>query len=79
MSPAGRRHHQSNPPAPHETKMGKLLLQRPLTFNTNILDLSHNERLEKVLHDLLHLKYPNHGAMFKKMFGVYYHKLRVNE
>jgi hypothetical protein len=60
-------------------KWGSCSSRGRLTFNSEILDLSHNERLEKVLHELLHLNYPNHGAMFKQMFGVYFNQLRVKE
>ncbi len=57
-------------------KWGSCSSKGRLTFNIEILNLSHNDRLEKVLHELLHLKYPNHGAMFRRMFGVYFQKLK---
>lgn len=60
-------------------KWGSCSSRGRLTFNTEILDLTHNDRLEKVLHELLHLKYPNHGAMFRRMFGVYYEKFHKPE
>jgi len=57
-------------------KWGSCSSKGRLTFNTDILDLSHNDRLEKVLHELLHLKYPNHGVMFRRMFGIYFERLK---
>lgn len=57
-------------------KWGSCSSKGRLTFNSEILNLSHNERLEKVLHELLHLKYPNHGAMFQRMFEVFWQKLK---
>lgn len=57
-------------------KWGSCSTKGRLTFNTDILGLSRNERLEKALHELLHLKYPNHGVMFRRMFGIYYERLK---
>lgn len=57
-------------------KWGSCSSRGRLTFDPDILYLSPDERLEKVLHELLHLKYPNHGVMFRRMFDVYLRKLK---
>ncbi len=38
-----------------------------LTFALDILQQSKTTRKEIILHELLHLKYPNHGRMFRVM------------
>ena len=35
-----------------------------LTFDTTLLDKAKEVRDRTILHELLHLKYPNHGKMF---------------
>ncbi len=42
-----------------------------LTFDISILGEAKEKRIEKVLHELLHLKYPNHGRMFNTLLNVY--------
>lgn len=42
-----------------------------LTFDPAILEMPDKKRYEIVLHELLHLRYPNHGRMFKTMLEVY--------
>ncbi len=42
-----------------------------LTFDPSILDLSNRERAEIVLHELIHLRYPNHGKMFNLMLNTH--------
>lgn len=58
-------------------KWGSCSSRGRLTFNSEILSLPHNERLEKVLHELLHLKYPNHGPLFRRMFEVFWGRLKA--
>ncbi len=60
-------------------KWGSCSSKGRLTFNREILNLADDERLEKVLHELLHLKYPNHGPMFRRMFEVYWMKFKKND
>ncbi len=60
-------------------KWGSCSSKGRLTFNSEILNLAYNERLEKVLHELLHVKYPNHGAMFRRMFEVYWMKFKKGD
>ncbi|MBN2535024.1 MAG: M48 family metallopeptidase [Spirochaetales bacterium] len=47
-----------------------------LTFNPALLEESPEKRIEAILHELLHLRYPNHGKMFQRMLGVYKEKYR---
>ena len=42
-----------------------------LTFDTSLLKKPARMRAEVILHELLHLKYPNHGKMFKTLLGIY--------
>jgi predicted metal-dependent hydrolase len=42
-----------------------------LTFDPELLERAREERLEVVLHELLHLRYPNHGKMFRQMLDTY--------
>jgi len=45
-----------------------------LTFDPIILRKPDRKRYEIVLHELLHLRYPNHGKMFKTMLNTYLEK-----
>ncbi|MBN1697527.1 MAG: M48 family metallopeptidase [Spirochaetales bacterium] len=47
-----------------------------LTFDPALLKETPEKRIETVLHELLHLRYPNHGRMFQRMLGVYREKYR---
>jgi predicted metal-dependent hydrolase len=42
-----------------------------LTFDTSLLSETKNVRSKAILHELLHLKYPNHGRMFKTLLDAY--------
>ena len=42
-----------------------------LTFNSDILDEKDRFIKEAIVHELLHLKYPNHGRMFKTLLKMY--------
>lgn len=42
-----------------------------LTFDPDILDLPVERRKEIIVHELLHLRYPNHGKMFHLMLKFY--------
>lgn len=42
-----------------------------LTFDPSLIDESPRKRREVVVHELLHLRYPNHGKMFKQMLRAY--------
>lgn len=45
-----------------------------LTFDTSLLEESKEIRLKTILHELLHLKYPNHGRMFNILLTTYLKK-----
>ncbi len=45
-----------------------------LTFNTSLLKESEDFRLKTIIHELLHLKYPNHGKMFNSLLNTYLKK-----
>lgn len=42
-----------------------------LTFNSEILQKPARFRAEAIVHELLHLKVPNHGKLFKELMRVY--------
>lgn len=42
-----------------------------VTFNTELLKESSAFRSEVVVHELLHLKIPNHGRVFKALLRAY--------
>jgi len=42
-----------------------------LTFDPSLLGGSIEYIDRVIVHELLHLKYPNHGKMFKSMFSYY--------
>jgi predicted metal-dependent hydrolase len=56
---------------PMTRKWGSCSSRGRLTFDTGILRESEKKRAEIVLHELLHLKYPNHGKMFQVMLRTY--------
>ena len=42
-----------------------------LTFDTSLLDETEEVRSRTILHELLHLKYPNHGRLFNILLNIY--------
>jgi predicted metal-dependent hydrolase len=42
-----------------------------ITFNSDILNQTKKFLDEVIVHELLHLKYPNHGKMFKALMRSY--------
>ncbi len=52
-------------------KWGSCSSKGRLTFDTSILDESKEVVYEKMIHELLHLKYPDHGKMFKALLNTY--------
>ncbi len=42
-----------------------------LTFDTSLLDETNEVRSRTILHELLHLKYPNHGRLFNILLNIY--------
>lgn len=42
-----------------------------LTFAKDLLDESEEKQKEVIIHELLHLRYPDHGRMFKATLRCY--------
>jgi predicted metal-dependent hydrolase len=42
-----------------------------LTFDKSLLNKPKDVRFKVILHELLHLKYPNHGKMFNALLDTY--------
>lgn len=42
-----------------------------LTFDRAMLRQSKNDRTKIIVHELLHLRYPNHGKMFRALLKAY--------
>ena len=42
-----------------------------LTFSFELLNKTDNFRAKVIVHELLHLKYPNHGKMFTSLLTAY--------
>ncbi len=42
-----------------------------LTFNLDLLSASPSTRTEAIVHELVHLKVPNHGKLFKQLVVTY--------
>jgi predicted metal-dependent hydrolase len=42
-----------------------------LTFDTELLHQTAEFRRHAIIHELLHLKYPNHGKMFRTLERMY--------
>ena len=45
-----------------------------LTFDPSLLKEPEQVRSEAIVHELLHLKYPNHGKMFNALLKTYLRK-----
>jgi len=42
-----------------------------LTFSTELLHQTDNFRRKAIVHELLHMRYPNHGKMFNLLLASY--------
>ena len=49
-----------------------------LTFSYALLNETDENRSKVIVHELLHLKYPNHGKMFKTLYNSYLKKAGIN-
>ena len=47
-----------------------------LTFNTELLNQPARFRAEAIVHELIHLKVPNHGKLFKELFDALIDNIR---
>lgn len=46
-----------------------------LTFDPSLLTEKNKKRDEIILHELLHLRYPNHGKMFNRILKYHLKKI----
>ncbi len=56
---------------PMKSKWASCSSNGRLTFNSEILHQSASVRREAIVHELLHLKVPNHGKLFKNLMRIY--------
>ncbi len=49
-----------------------------LTFDLSLLNETKEVRYKVILHELLHLRYPNHGKMFAIILKTYLQKILGN-
>ncbi|HOM03373.1 MAG TPA: M48 family metallopeptidase [Acetivibrio sp.] len=59
---------------PMKRKWGSCSSRGRLTFDKKLLDEPKEVRFRVILHELLHLKYPNHGKMFRSLLSAYLQK-----
>lgn len=57
-------------------KWGSCSTKGRVTFDSSLLTESEEKRCETIIHELLHLRYPDHGKMFNLMLKVYLKKRR---
>ena len=50
-----------------------------LTFDPSLLQENEKVRPEAIIHELLHLKYPNHGRMFNALLKTYLYRIKRSE
>ncbi len=55
-------------------KWGSCSSKGRLTFDRTLLNEAKEVRFKAILHELLHLKYPNHGKMFNSLLDTYLRK-----
>jgi hypothetical protein len=55
-------------------KLGSCSGKGRLTFDISLLDKPDGVRFKTILHELLHLRYPNHGKMFNVLLNTYLRK-----
>lgn len=56
---------------PMKSKWASCSSNGRLTFNSDILQQPAAFRKEAIVHELLHLKVPNHGKLFKNLMSTY--------
>jgi hypothetical protein len=62
---------------PMKRKWGSCSTGGRVTFNTELLTGSADQRREVIVHELLHLKVPNHGKLFRTFLKAYLHPNNV--
>lgn len=54
-----------------KSKFGSCSSGKVVTFNSSILQYDDAIRKEVIVHELLHIRYKNHGKLFKTMMKEY--------
>lgn len=54
-----------------KSKKGSCSRKKIITFDNSLLNLDSSLRREAIIHELLHLRYKNHGKMFKEVLQAY--------
>lgn len=54
-----------------KVKMGSCSVNKIITFDKSLLNTEPSLRREAIIHELLHLRYKNHGKMFKEVLKAY--------
>ena len=49
-----------------------------LTFSFDLLNKAKPQRSKAIVHELLHLRYPEHNKMFNSLLGAYLNKKGTN-
>ncbi len=57
-----------------KSKKGSCTPKKIVTFDYSVLDLDELSRREVIVHELLHLRYRNHGRMFKLLMKEYLYR-----
>jgi predicted metal-dependent hydrolase len=63
---------------PMKKKWGSCSPRGRLTFDSGILEEPNGKRAEITVHELLHIKYPNHGKMFQLLLKTYLIQQKTN-
>jgi predicted metal-dependent hydrolase len=56
---------------PMKRKWASCSMRRNITFSTELLSQKRSFRHYVIVHELLHLKAPNHGKLFKSLLRAY--------
>lgn len=56
---------------PMKSKIGSCSPSKIITFNESLLEFDISLRKEAIIHELLHLRYRNHGKMFRVLLNTY--------
>ena len=59
-------------------KWGSCSSKGRLTFSLDLMKEEFEIRAKAIVHELLHLKYPNHGKMFESLLRAYLSRNGIN-
>ena len=54
-----------------KSKLGSCSPKKIITYDSSVLSLPENLQKEVIIHELLHLRYKNHGKLFKAVLKTY--------